>query len=668
MKRLISLSLAAAASLLIIGCGSGSSVTDANINYEQQNIFTAIPVNVNYKDYNVYVYDDEIKGAQVRAFECNSSKKIGGGFYVLQNCVSKPSYIVVEGGVIGDSNVIQTFPLVLNVSKTSLDDNFVVTPLTTLIADANDSEIETLANKLGIDKSKLFVNPQDVSEINMTNILQKVNAIYLKAESDGAVSNKLKFVQTVRSVLENNVTIKGGDFNVTDVAAKVQIVSQSKPAMFGLVFIRDLNNTTDILNEIKEIQNPSKVTFLGLVFDKIIPNADIRVYRADNDSTLATAKADSYGKWEVEFNDTAVKEIEDNDFVVIFEAADPTNPKIVLTSSMSSKKLADMIRTFRKISPTKSPDLIISNVTTAENAILKKRGALSGGSDSYESNKTNIKTYYSDRVLKASAVLKKVVDNNDTSGLGTQNTFEYIENNINNPNDVNFTSTIADQNTTAEEQNITENSMLRQQINFIPSTTQAEENQVTFETAANENGNVFYRILAYYDNGTFIREYDKIVTLPGYYEVKKCYLEGSSTGDWYCPDDEKTVINTANFSSGNYNAQNNGVITSYSLEGNQSIFVSEVCKSYNVYEVSKQTLIGNDVDSTEPEVLVDSFDIVDVFRRMPDIDNKSFVELQDLVNGKTRDEVNTELNRFVREQIDKVEEYFSDNNTSTTCQ
>ena len=117
------------AAFFIIGCGENSSITDANINYNPEDVFAGKSVNVSYEDYKVKVIDDEIVNAKVSAPECQSSEELGNGEYLLKNCVTKPSYINVENGTIGDTNVTQTFPLILNVSQSNLDDNFVVTPL-----------------------------------------------------------------------------------------------------------------------------------------------------------------------------------------------------------------------------------------------------------------------------------------------------------------------------------------------------------------------------------------------------------------------------------------------------------------------------------------------------------------------------------------------------------
>ncbi|MEO1959047.1 MAG: hypothetical protein ABGX23_05800 [Nautiliaceae bacterium] len=65
------IALSVSASFLLIGCGSGgSSVSDANINYDQQNIFAAQSIKVEYKDYTVNVVDDNIINAKVSAPEC----------------------------------------------------------------------------------------------------------------------------------------------------------------------------------------------------------------------------------------------------------------------------------------------------------------------------------------------------------------------------------------------------------------------------------------------------------------------------------------------------------------------------------------------------------------------------------------------------------------------
>ena len=686
MKRLITTTIAISTAFLIFGCGQNSSVADADVNYEQQDIFSAIPVDVEYQNYNVKVVDDLIKGAQVRAYECNSSKELEDGLYELQNCVSKPTYITVEGGKIGDTNVTQTFPLVLNVGLTNKDDNFVVTPLTTLVADANKTEAEEIAKKFGLTAEELFDDPEEVqkkkSDINLTNTLQKVNAIYLKADADGAIADKLKFVDVVRSKLKD-VEVEKGDFNVTEVAKNVEKESQEKPALFGLVFMGDMENNTDILEEIHKTQAPNKVTFLGLVFDDKIKDANITVYRYKDNKKESLIENDSVtsgenGEWQIEINDTVVNMIKNEDFIIYLEAV---KDKIKLKSSISSVEARKFLENGKKLSPSKATDLIISNVTTAENAMLEKKIKSNKkikieelNSTYFAETKTDLKTYYGDKILKTAGAIKNFVDNG--KDLGDYNdTYHFVVDNI----EVNETTGTLDvtkkveDNTTEElENNITENALLNKQLQFTQNVveTDKEDNLVQnqFEEYANEAGNKFYRILAYYkegddnqmgtDDDIFVREYDEIVTLPGYYRLKVCYLEENSTANWDCKAPIK--IKTANFSNGYYNVREDGKVESYGFEKKDDVFVKKLNKTYSLYSISKQTLIANEIKGTEPEVLVDDFDVVDMFRRMPKEDNKSFKELQKEVKDKKRKDVNAEINRYIKEKIEDIKEYFAE--------
>ena len=685
MKRLITTTIAISTAFLIFGCGQNSSVADADVNYEQQDIFSAIPVDVEYQNYNVKVVDDLIKGAQVRAYECNSSKELEDGLYELQNCVSKPTYITVEGGKIGDTNVTQTFPLVLNVGLTNKDDNFVVTPLTTLVADANKTEAEEIAKKFGLTAEELFDDPEEVqkkkSDINLTNTLQKVNAIYLKADADGAIADKLKFVDVVRSKLKD-VEVEKGDFNVTEVAKNVEKESQEKPALFGLVFMGDMENNTDILEEIHKTQAPNKVTFLGLVFDDKIKDANITVYRYKDNKKESLIENDSVtsgenGEWQIEINDTVVNMIKNEDFIIYLEAV---KDKIKLKSSISSVEARKFLENGKKLSPSKATDLIISNVTTAENAMLEKKAENDGvdvkelNSTYFAETKTDLKTYYGDKILQTAGAIKNFVDNG--KDLGDYNdTYHFAVDNIE-VDETTGTLKVTEKvkkNAEGELNDIKENALLNKQLQFTQNVveTDKEDNLVQnqFEEYANEAGNKFYRILAYYKEGNdgkmrtdddkiFVREYDEIVTLPGYYRLKVCYLEENSTANWDCK--APIEIKTANFSNGYYNVREDGKVESYGFEKKDDVFVKKLNKTYSLYSISKQTLIANEIKGTEPEVLVDDFDVVDMFRRMPKEDNKSFKELQDDVKGKKRKDVNAEINRYIKEKIEDIKEYFAE--------
>ena len=672
MKRYLYFSLIAA---FFIGCGENSSISDSNIEYSQPNIFQAQQQNVEYKDYTVRVVDDFIKNANVSAPECNSTKEIGNGIYVLQNCVSKPKYIMAVNGEINGTNIKQTFPLVLNTSYVNKDNNFVISPLTTIVADVNnENEIKNIAKKLGINKDDLYNDPTKKS--NVLDKARKLNAIMLSAISNGVVANKLKFIDTLRDVIKSE-----NEFNVSKISEEVTKKSQQNPALFGLVFINlQSNDTKNIIDEIKKQQNPKKIQFLGLVFDDKLSNADLTIRWADDKSLfLSGIKTGKDGNFTIALDDNELKELDSpNNInrVLLFEA---TKNHIKLTSTISVKSLLDSIKITKHITPSLQPNLVISNVTTVESAILDKRDALKDV-NSYENNSTEIKTYYNDKIIKAAAVLKDIVDNNNISLLtqsDVSNTFDFVKNNIEDPNDVNLTDNINNADTTVPiselEQNITNNAILNTQINYVPKIDSNKKDK--FESAAKLAGNVFYRVLAYCpsdsacDENSIIREYDKITTLAGYYEVQKCIIEGNDTKSWDCKD--PLIIKNANFNEGKYSATDkNGIVYTYSLDNNDSIYIPQICKNYRIYDVTMKKLIANEVISSTQMVLVDSYDIVDMFRRMPDEDKNTFKNLINLVNsnGYTKEKINYALNRFVRDNIKKVKNYFSENNSTTQCE
>jgi len=460
--------------------------------------------------------------------------------------------------------------------------------------------------------------------------------------------------------------LSSGDINLTKLSDDVRKFSQDKPQFFGLVFISLNDEDTNILDELRPKQT-TKISFLGLVFDKIISNADINVTRLDTNEVIATTKAGSEGNWTLELNESIVDDIKNKDFILQFTAVDPTNNKIVLKSSVTSMEIRKYLDD-NYVTSSEVPEFTISNVTTAEDAILDKQKAFSDV-NTYQDKKVTLKVYNKDKVIKAAAVIKKVVDDNNTTILENNNandTFDLILKEVNVSNDgyeVNLSSNLEEVNTTDVEENMTQNAILNTQINYVPSV----DNEVTLQTISDKYSNgVYYRLLAYYDeNGNFIREYDKLILIPGNYQIQSCYLEGNSTTDWNCTT--SNINEKSNYSNGNFNVVDGNITITYSLDNNDSIFVSDLCKSYILYEVSKKEINTTDVVNNEPEVLVDSFDVVDMFRRMPSDDKDSFSELQDLVKGKNRSEVNIEMNRYIKEHIEDVKDYFSDENSTNQC-
>ena len=97
-----------------------------------------------------------------------------------------------------------------------------------------------------------------------------------------------------------------------------------------------------------------------------------------------------------------------------------------------------------------------------------------------------------------------------------------------------------------------------------------------------------------------------------------------------------------------------GVVGSNPTGGNILSF-KKLEKTYTLYTITLQKLKANEILYTTPEVLVDDFDVVDIFRRVSDEDKDSFEELKTRLKGKTRDEVNIELNRYIKERMDDIQ-------------
>jgi len=671
---------------LFSGCGSGSSISDTSVSYKPPTITTVeVPQEVKYVGYKIKAVDEVIVNAKVYAPECNESVELGNGEYLLKHCSKKPSFISIENGIVKDLNITQSFPLVLNVSQTKKDDNFVITPLTTLLAtDMNGSDVQKIASELNLSVEDIYNDPEKL-DVNITPFLHKINAIFIKAYEDGAIANKAKFLNIVREKIKEN--INNLDFNVTKIAQEVEMISQQKPHLFGLVFMGDLKDGKNILDEIKNLQNPSKIRFLGLVFDDKIANAKIKVYRKDTGEVLAdNIQADNNGKWILELNNSWIDTIKNEDFVVILEAI---KDKIKLISSTTSTKLRKKITLSKNISPSKDTDLIISNITTVENVLLDKISALNDAK-SYEGNKSIIKTYYGDKILKAAAVVKgsveEIIENNDSTILNNRNstnTYELVQNiltvtknEFNQDVDVNITENDIDTNKLINlEKNITNDAILSKQINGAIT---YEENG--FEKAAKENDNVFYNVIAYFLPGNdgvigtgddiFRREYSEIVVLPNLYKVKTYYIDGNET-TWHFLKEINS--STANFVYGKYNAvldDENKTIISYKLDNLTELTVPEICKTYKLYGVSVMDIVYGEIKNITPEVLISSYDVIDMFRRMPKDDPQGFKDMQFTVWGKTRDEVNFEMNRYVRKKTEELYKFFSnskDTNT-TNCQ
>lgn len=669
-KRVYLLSTISAA--LIIGCGS-SSVSDKEYSYDTSSIF-GFSKEITYKDYLVKAVDDPIIHAIVKATNCETFEEVRNGEYLLKKCIAKPLYIEIKDGVIKDKNVTQDFPLLLNVGKTKKDDNFIVTPLTTILANADENDITALANKLGISKEDLF----DIHNEKVKKLLPQVNAILITANAEGAVINKIKFLEVARKKILNN--IKNGNIDISKTLDDIKKESISNPNLFGLVIIDESNiSNEDPLYSLAKMQNSKAVKFYGLVFDKKIADANISIKDLDTNATFsAVVKSKNHGDWvlEVEKNETKgslyYTIMNEYHLLQFIATKQDGNKTIKLTSTITTTRLRNLIKKSKIVSPSKDNRLIISNVTTSQDAILDKKGALN--TNSYKSNLNELRVYYQDKIIELASIIKSVVDENASIKESATDTYDLAKKSIilkkkktrsldDSSSDFDVNTSVVDYNTTALEKNITDNTILSSQLNNISK----EEKKDEFQTVAEKAGYTFYRLLAYYKENkpkteaNFVREYTKIIVYPSHYETKTCYLYGYSTDEWNCNKSEIKEDNS-NFTLGFYEINDNNKTITYSLDFNNSIYVPKLNKNYNYYGVIKsETDLNSGITKTEPMILVDDYDVVDAFRRLPDEDEDKFNKLKEKVepyNGKEK--VNYELNRWIKDFMDDVEDYFKE--------
>ena len=668
-KGLMCVGLSIIASIFI-GCGDGDLDTK-DLKYEQKNIFDEVALKpINYKSYEVNAVDDPIIHAKVEAKECNSSEELGDGKYRLIGCISKPSFISITDGIMiskdengKEINITQSFPLLLNTQQIQSDvTSFVVTPLTTIVATAEDNNsIEKIANKLGLNKEDLFKDPREVdSDVNASEIALKVNNILIQAAENGSVVNKVKFIDTVKNKIKE-VEGNGKDLNFSKVAQNVNTIAQKDPDFFGFVMIPTKKvESKDILVELEETQHPKELHFAGFVFDENF-EANISIYKQDGEKIEElNVTTDENGYWVIkDENSKLYNIIYETNQTLIFEAVKNNDSDIVLRSTITTPRLRKLLEKQKRVTASKDNALIISNVTTAEYAVLNKRGvfntSLKDSVQAYENNKTDINIYYSDEVLKASATIKAVVDKGEDLGEA-DDTIDLAIKAFDEKGNFDLSKTEVDKKVEKDmEKNITNSSILKTQLNRI--TTVLDNKRITMEDIVKQANYTFYRLFAYkLDNGEgeLVREYEKFVLVPGGVEYKKYQIIGDEK-EWNLIDEKNST--EANFKNGNFIVTLDNSITEFSLDKNSTFYVKDLNKNYNYYSIieTQYETDGITIDTRTPVIWVDDYDVVDGFRRLNDKDKN---KLENNVDGLNKDEVNSKLNRYVRDFLNNVSGYF----------
>lgn len=640
---------------VFIGCGGGGD--DSTVKNDLTPTGGDTPVVQEYKPYNVSVIDDAVLGAKVEGIGCKPSVNQGDGNYTLE-CLESPKYIVANGGFVdvngnGKQDANETnmgLPLILNAKS---DGDLIVTPLTTLIANIQDEqELKELADKLGIDVSDF---EKDLSSKN-TELFQTLNALLVIA-SDSGITNQLLLMEKLRASIISSE--KNSDTKVMLHTALEKM--KSDPDLikeFGTVFIsgfidesQTITSTQNILETLSKDYGSvadDKIIITGFIYDGIIKEANITIL--DGNTIVGNALGNAKGKWKITLNKTVL----DTNKVLLFQgsAIDDNGDKIELKSAITTMYLRELAK--QRINVQDTIDLIISNITTAQVAILTKKGDGSlPEADQLEEEKNKIELFDQDLLLEVSAVIKSIIDGNATIDAD-QDTYSFVVENLLVDENNETTFETVNQSVTKEidqqSKAIKEDPILAQQLYSIEG-----ENSLT--PVLNKS---LYSSSVVLTNGQLLKEYTKAIINNNQLTLSFYKLENNA---WIKTDEEvhKGYIANNTFYFNGENDTPYAVVlvdtkSSYSVKMNKDyLFYTFNHKLYKPY---------NDMDMNidNIEIYTESFDVVATLKDMKD--SKIIGKLPTDFSSLSVKEQTVFLNNILIDKIEEREIVTSETNTT----
>ncbi len=524
--KIVKFAILSVAAALMVGCGGGGDSDN-----ETQNDTTPA---ITYSNYSIKVVDDAVIGAKISAIGCEGYNEKGGGEYELLNCTQKPTIIVASGGTIDmngdgkiDSNdVPMALPFTLDVTQSNSEDGFVVSPLTTLAAEAKESELETLAERLGISKSELF---EDLSkDENKKEILQLINAQFIAASENGVIDMPA-FLGKFKEYLLNSGSTDAKE-SITSVVEALKNDTDA-PKIFGGIgfngFISEAESLkdTDLAKYYEnKSSDPTKTVFLGYVYDEILADANVSIY-IDN-TLISSSRSDGNGKFTLEVDSDKIGENK----IIKIEAVlnDYKGDNVKLVTFLTSTQIKELAK--NRVSISDLIDIVVSNVTTAEYIVAKK---LNGGNDftdagTLEENLLKAQIEKAEKVKETAALIKYIVDTNATQ-TSADDTLAYVESKL----DTNLTLDINEteqQNIETFKTEIENDPILSKQLEV---TGESVATGTTLKTLYDNGVKEFYIVYAdkQYDgtgNEYYQRRYAKITFNIDSMEFAEYYLENNS--------------------------------------------------------------------------------------------------------------------------------------------
>ena len=407
-KSILAITLAS----MLVGCGGGGSSSDSSSGGNAGAGGNSGGGSVPTGTFTVNAVDDSILGAIVTAPECASFSENGSGLYTLKECIGTPSSVNIINGFIDtnsdgmqdDNETSQIAPLKLKVSQSGLNDNFIVTPLTTLAA--QDTDLAALARALGITQEDLFEdNPAN------RNIQRAVNAMLISARKAGITKFDSFIEDLATQIKDSNAT---GLNALKSVKQYMQDHKESYKNKFGIVFGGFIDDTSaldlsssNVLSDVEKTHAvpAGKILLGGFIYDTVIPNAAVKLY--DGTTALTTTTSDATGRYFLEVN----KNILDTSKVYTLQAV---SGDVKLISYVTTQALKANL-TGRQVSSGNLEDLIVSNVTTAKAVLVQKTNPnAENNATAMNEAKALVENLYPQDILTISGVIKDVVDNNKT--------------------------------------------------------------------------------------------------------------------------------------------------------------------------------------------------------------------------------------------------------------
>ena len=332
-------------------------------------------------NYYVTVSDDVIVGARLIGIKsvtdaykitrdtsiCESFTEMGSGVYSLNNCSVKPPKIIAIGGFIdlnGDgkfdtNEATENSPLVVDTTVLA-DENFTITPISTLAAADSSINRGTLATKLGFADRAAAYRAMAANQA-MNRI---VNAVLSAANSSGFDVTVFS-VDLVTRILASNTTgvaaLQAAISSLVNDPASQTVYGDAKVQTFwNDSRVQAVINGTDAMSAMLAKKVPSgKLRISGLVTTtptgaNIVSGAAISVYAGG--SKVSNGVSDKYGKYSIDIDQSTIPK----DSILSLNAQTAT---LNLTSSVPTNVLLNR-RINGHINSSQIGSLAISNLTT----------------------------------------------------------------------------------------------------------------------------------------------------------------------------------------------------------------------------------------------------------------------------------------------------------------